>query len=275
MNYIAYSFDITPVQPGAEILIAELGMLDFESFEETESGVKAYVQKKDWNENILENLFILNSQEFQVSYTYKEIEQVNWNAEWEKNFEPIHVEDQVSVLAPFHQKTSLPFQIIIEPKMSFGTGHHETTYLMIKHLIDLDLKEMSVLDMGTGTGILAIFSEMKGASCVDAIDIDEWCYLNTQENTLKNNCKKITAYQGDASMLKDQKYDLVIANINRNILLNDMDVYDKVLNQKGTLLLSGFYTEDIPFIQQRTQDLGLKITETYTKNNWVGLRLVK
>jgi len=275
MNYLGYTFTIEPLQPATEILIAELGLLPFESFEETDTGVKAYIQKENWQEDILEHVFCLKSSEFKISYEFGEIEQVNWNEEWEKNFEPIQVENKVSIIAPFHQKTGLPYEIIIEPKMSFGTGHHETTHLMVQHLLDLSLEHKSVLDMGTGTGILAIFAEMKGAKPIDAIDIDEWCYINTKENVITNNCKHINAYQGDASILKEQKYDVVIANINRNILLNDMDTYNQVLNGGGTLLLSGFYTQDIPFLEDRTQKLGLNITKTLTKNNWVGLRLTK
>ncbi|NIJ45579.1 ribosomal protein L11 methyltransferase [Wenyingzhuangia heitensis] len=275
MNYTGYTFTITPLQPATEILIAELGELGFESFEETETGLEAYIQTKDWNEDILDNVFALQSEEFTISYTYKEIEQVNWNAEWEKNFEPIHVDNKVSVIAPFHERTGMEYEIIIEPKMSFGTGHHETTHLMIKHLLELDLTNKSVLDMGTGTGILAIFAEMKGAKPIDAIDIDEWCFINTEENIEKNNCTHITAYQGDASMLVAQKYDVIIANINRNILLNDMDLYNQCLNKGGQLLLSGFYTQDIPFLEERTKDLGLTIQKTYNRNNWVGLQLDK
>jgi len=275
MNYIGYTFTIKPLQPATEILIAELGEVGFESFEETPTGLEAYIQTKDWNEDILTDLYALKSDEFEITFTYRDIEQINWNAEWEKNFTPIHVDDKVSIIAPFHEKTKMEFEIVIEPKMSFGTGHHETTHLMIKHLLELDLTARSVLDMGTGTGILAIFAEMKGAYPIDAIDIDEWCYINTLENIEKNNCKNIKAYQGDASMLNDQRYDIIIANINRNILLNDMDTYNRCLNIGGKLLLSGFYTQDIPFIETRTKELGLSIAKTYTKNNWVGIQLNK
>lgn len=275
MNYIGYTFKIIPLQPASEILIAELGELPFESFEETETGVKAYIQKENWNEGILENIFALQSSEFNITFSFEEIEQVNWNAQWENNFDPIHVENKVSVIAPFHEKTGMEYEIVIEPKMSFGTGHHETTHLMLQHILELDLKDKTVLDMGTGTGILAIFAEMKGAKAVDAIDIDEWCYINTKENAAVNNCTNVTAYQGDASLLKDQKYDLIIANINRNILLNDMDTFNSCLITGGKLLLSGFYKEDIPFLEARTKDIGLIIKKTYTKNNWVGLQLDK
>ncbi len=275
MNYIGYTFTISPLQPATEILIAELAEVGFESFEETSEGLKAYIQTEFWNENVLDDLFVLQSNEFDIEYTHQEIAQVNWNEEWEKNFEPIHVDNKVSVIAPFHKKTGMDYEIIIEPKMSFGTGHHETTHLMLQHLLALDLTDKSVLDMGTGTGILAIFAEMKGAKKIDAIDIDEWCYINTQENLAKNHCKNIIAYQGDATLLTTQKYEVIIANINRNILLNDMETYVKCLVENGQILFSGFYTEDLTFIEQRANDLELTLIKTYTKNNWVGVLFSK
>lgn len=275
MNYIGYEFTITPQQPATEILLAELGEVGFESFVETDKGLEAYIQKDLWFDEILNDLYILQSLDFNITYTFKEIEQVNWNIEWEKNFEPIHVDNQVSVIAPFHEKTNLAYEIVIEPKMSFGTGHHATTHLMIKHLLALELTNKSVLDMGTGTGILAIFAEMKGATAIDAIDIDEWCYINTLENIERNNCKNITAYQGDASLLQSQQYDVIIANINRNILLNDMKHYNQCLKEGGILLLSGFYTQDIPVIEKCCNEYGITLQKQYAKDNWIGLQLIK
>jgi ribosomal protein L11 methyltransferase len=157
--------------------------------------------------------------------------------------------------------------------MSFGTGHHETTHLMIQHLMDMDLKGKTVLDMGCGTGILAIFAEMKGAVKLDAIDIDTWCYENSMENVERNHCKYIEVYEGDASLLNEKKYDVIIANINRNILLQDIGTYAKNLNKNGTLLLSGFYTEDIPVIEEEAGKYKLKLKKKLTRNNWVGLKL--
>ncbi len=172
-TYIAYDFEIQPRAPGTEILIAQLGFVGFESFVETERGVTAYIQKTMWNETILEDMFVLYSKEFAITYGYKEVPKTNWNTEWEKNFNPIEVDNKVSIRAPFHEKPyDLMYDIVIAPKMSFGTGHHETTHMMIQHVLQLDLKDKKVLDMGCGTGILAIFSEMKGAKTVDAIDID-------------------------------------------------------------------------------------------------------
>ena len=271
-TYLGYHFTVEPKELGCEILVAELGQKAFESFIETDFGVSAFVQKALWDETILEDIYILTSEEFKISYTVEEIEQVNWNEEWEKNFEPIEVDGKCHVRAPFHPKTTAPFDIVIEPKMSFGTGHHETTHMMIQHLLETEVTNKKTLDMGCGTAILAILAEMKGAKPIDAIDIDEWCYLNSIENAARNNCHEISVYEGDASLLEGRKYDLIIANINRNILLNDMAIYVSCLNEKGLLFLSGFYREDIPAIDACCVELGLKLEKTLERNNWVSLK---
>lgn len=272
--YIGYQFKVEPLQPGTEILIAELGYAGFESFVETDEGVTAYIQKDEWNEDILKDIQILKSDEFAFSFTFEEIEQVNWNEEWEKNFNPIVVDDLCSVRAPFHEKPDTKYDIVIEPKMSFGTGHHETTHMMIQHILKNDFKDTAVLDMGCGTGVLAILAEMKGAKPVDAIDYDNWCYLNSLENVERNNCKHITVLEGDASLLQNQKYDTIIANINRNILLNDMSSYVNCLKPNGTIFLSGFYNHDIPAIQEECNKQGLTFVESLERNNWVALKFV-
>lgn len=273
--YIGYHFTIAPLELGSEILIAELGEKAFESFIETETGVSAFVQKDLWSEDILEDIQILENPEFKIDYTFEEIEQVNWNEEWEKNFEPIDVDGKCHVRAPFHEKTNAEYDIVIEPKMSFGTGHHETTHMMIQHLLETDLVGKKTLDMGCGTAILAILAEMKGAQPIDAIDIDNWCYLNSIENAERNNCKHISVYEGDASLLVGKKYDVIIANINRNILLNDMQQYVACLNENGILFLSGFYTEDIPVISESCTSKGLTYVKQFERNNWVALKFVK
>lgn len=273
--YIGYHFTINPVELGSEILIAELGEKAFESFIETETGISAFVQKDLWDTNILEDIQILSNPEFKIEYTFEEIEQVNWNEEWEKNFEPIDVDGKCHVRAPFHEKTSAEYDIVIEPKMSFGTGHHETTHMMIQHILETDFTDKKTLDMGCGTAILAILAEMKGAQPIDAIDIDNWCYLNSIENAERNNCKHISVYEGDASLLDGKKYDIIIANINRNILLNDMQQYVDCLNENGTLFLSGFYTEDIPVISESCTSKGLTYVKQFERNNWVALKFEK
>ncbi|HEY9222341.1 MAG TPA: 50S ribosomal protein L11 methyltransferase [Lutibacter sp.] len=273
--YISYTFNVSPKEPATEILIAELGEAGFESFVENEEGVEAFIQKSDWNMHVLDDIYVLKSGEFQISYEMREIEQTNWNMEWEKNFNPIQVDGLVSIRAPFHENPNLKYDIVIEPKMSFGTGHHETTHMMIQHLLDLDVAGKKVLDMGCGTGILAIFAEMKGAKPIDAIDIDNWCYQNSLENVERNNCKHISVFEGDASLLNDKKYEVIIANINRNILLNDMHVYANCLEENGVILLSGFYKEDIPVIDAEVSKYGLKLAKQIERNNWVALKYVK
>ncbi len=274
-EYIGYHFSIEPKEPGTEILLAELGELDFESFIEIENGLSAYIQKDLWNENILENIYILQNPEFKISHTIENIEQVNWNEEWEKNFSPIDVDGKCYVRAPFHEKSNAEFEIVIEPKMSFGTGHHETTHMIIQHLLETDVKDKKTLDMGCGTAILAILAEMKGAKPIDAIDIDNWCYLNSIENAERNNCNEITVYEGDAELLKGKKYDVIIANINRNILLNDMQSYVDCLNNNGIIFLSGFYTEDFDAINESCTSKGLTFEKEIVRNNWMSLKYTK
>ena len=271
-NYLEFQFKIHPPVPASEILIAELGSLGFESFVENEDGVTAYILKEEFNENMLTEVRILDSDEFKISYSSSEIQQVNWNEEWEKNFQPIVVDDICSVRAPFHPKPETEFDIIIEPKMSFGTGHHATTHMMIQFILKNEWKGKSVLDMGCGTGVLAILSSQKGANPVEAIDIDNWCYLNTLENIERNNVPEISVKEGGAELLGEKKYDVIIANINRNILLNDMQKYVSVLQPDGDLYLSGFYKEDIPIIQEACEKLGLKFQENLEKDKWVAVK---
>jgi len=270
--YISYDFKVSPLQPATEILIAELGYAGFESFVETEEGVTAYIQKEEWSPNILEEINILDSDEFKIEFTFSEIEQINWNSEWEKNFDPIEVDGKCTVRAPFHPNKNFEYEIVIEPKMSFGTGHHETTFMMLQFILENNFEEKSMLDMGCGTAVLAILAEMRGASNLDAIDIDEWCFENSLENIQRNDCKNISVYLGDASLLDGKKYDVVIANINRNILLNDMEAYRKCLAKDGELYLSGFYKEDLPIITEACNNLGFTFVENKEKNKWVAAK---
>lgn len=280
--YLGYTFTIAPLEPAREILIAQLGYAGFESFVETATGCIAYIQKQEafpdgsiQFDKLLEEIQILQSGEFTFEYAVKEIEQVNWNQEWEKHFDPIEVDGRCSVRAPFHKKPDTEYDIIIEPKMSFGTGHHETTHMMIKHLLKLDLANKKTLDMGCGTGVLAILAEKRGALPIDAIDIDHWCYLNSKENVERNGCKYITVKEGDAALLQDQTYNLVIANINRNILLQDIPTYALCLENEGILLLSGFYTEDIALVSEQCNKHGLYFQGNYERNNWVACKFIK
>ncbi|AZQ58851.1 50S ribosomal protein L11 methyltransferase [Maribacter sp. MJ134] len=272
--YIEYKFRIAPLQPASDILVAELGEVGFESFVENETGVLAYIQKQEWSADILDDVTILDNPNFKITHAIQEIEQENWNATWEQNFEPILVEGDCMIRAPFHEKSSATYDIVIEPKMSFGTGHHETTHMMVQHLLELDLVSRAVLDMGSGTGVLAILSALKGATVVDAIDIDNWCYLNAMENVKRNKVSFIAVYEGDASLLKNQEYDLIIANINRNILLEDIPKYVRCLKQEGILLLSGFYLEDLDLVNKKCSEQGLQFEKNFEKNKWVAAKYV-
>ena len=273
--YLEYNFSVKPLIPGSEILIAQLGEIGFESFVETEEGVLAYIQPSDFKAETLESLQILSSEEFEITYASELIEQLNWNEEWEKNFSPIEVSRICVVRAPFHEERQLPYEIIIEPKMSFGTGHHETTFMMLEFLLQNEFKDKKVLDMGCGTAVLAILAEMRGAKAIDAIDIDAWCVDNSIENAERNNCENISVSQGDVSVLGNKPvYDTIIANINRNILLEDLEVYVKNLKSSGELYLSGFYSEDLAQISETCNNLGLRYVEHKMKNNWVAAKFV-
>lgn len=239
MNYIQYTFTVTPAEPGTDILIALLSELEFESFSNTDSGVDAYIQEEFDNEVEVKNISI---EGFDISYQRIEIPKTNWNEEWEKNFHPVFVDDLVCIRAHFHLVVpNIKHDIIITPKMSFGTGHHDTTWLMSKTMFELDLKNKSVLDMGCGTGVLAILAHQLGANPVLGIDIDEWSIENSIENAEHNHVSDIIFKKGEASLLPTiPTFDVVLANINKNVLKKDLAAYYQTLNNKGYVLLSGF-----------------------------------
>lgn len=274
MIYLEYDFKVNPPEPFSDILTAELGTLGFESFLVQDSGVLAYIQKSDWKEGLLEGLFVQQMPGVEITHSWKEIEPQNWNAEWERNFHPISVGDHCVVRAPFHQAPQVEYDIVIEPKMSFGTGHHETTHMMLQHILETDFKGKSVLDMGCGTAVLAILAKKRGATEVEAIDVDRWCYLNALENVERNHCAGIQVHQGDRTLLEGNRYDIVLANINRNILLEDIPVYAQCLNPKGALFLSGFYLEDLDAISEKCSESGLNFEKKLDSNNWIAVKYV-
>jgi len=276
MNYQEVTFILDPLLPAREVLVAELAELGFESFVETDEGVKAYIVSSDWNEGLLAELMTSQMEDQKIEWNSSEIEAINWNAEWEKSFDPIIVDNKCLIRAPFHEvEGSFEYVINIEPKMSFGTGHHSTTHLMIGEMMNMDWKGKHVLDMGAGTAVLAILAEMMGAESSDAIDIDEWAYLNSIENLERNNCSRIKSYQGGAELLTEQVYDTILANINRNILLRDMKEYVKVLKTGGEILFSGFYVQDIPELERVGGELGLKLVLQRERNEWCLLKMIK
>lgn len=274
LDYREYRFTVHPLQPATEILIAELADVGFESFVETNNGVLAYIQEAAFRPDILHGLHILSNSEVEITYQSSILPRENWNARWESEFRPIVVDNRCMVRAPFHPPSGLPYEIVIEPKMSFGTGHHETTHLMLQFLLDEELQGKKVLDMGCGTGVLAILAAMRGAKTVEAVDIDPWSYENTVENAHRNGQDHIVAALGDASLLGTSTYDLVLANINRNILLEDLPTYVQCLEPGGALLLSGFYSEDLDAISGKCKALGLRVQKNIVKNNWVSAKYV-
>lgn len=276
MEYVEFKASVEPLEVGRDILIAELSEVGFESFVETADGVEAYIQLPMFDEALIKELSLLNNPNFKVDYSIKNIADQNWNAEWEKNFELINVENECVIRAPFHEEIdSIEYDIVIDPKMSFGTGHHETTYLMIKRLLALDLLGKHVMDMGCGTGVLAILAQLKKAQYVEAIDIDEWAYNNTLENIRNNNCKEIIVEMGGVEKISNTKFDVFIANINRNILLNDMAKYISTLKQGGNLLLSGFFSSDKEMLIEAATELKMELVYSESKNDWTMLHLIK
>ncbi len=272
MNYIKISFHINPIEPGRGILYAELDDLPVESATDTDAGIDAFIPIDDYQE-INATDFPMTSAVAELKWEVEEIAQQNWNAEWEKNFEPIHVGNRLRIRAPFHDSLAGEYdhEIVIEPKMSFGTGHHQTTWLMCQYLLDLDLNGKDVLDMGCGTAVLAILAKMKGAAYTEGIDIEEWAAQNSVENAARNGFDDIVIHEGDASLLGERNFDVIIANINRNILLNDMKSYVDVLNSGGQLLLSGFYESDVPVLEKAGKELGMKPYRMETKDSWAAL----
>ncbi|AQW92804.1 50S ribosomal protein L11 methyltransferase [Elizabethkingia anophelis] len=273
-QYLEFDFKIEPVEPWNEILMAELIEQGFDSFTENPDGILAYIQAELLNEEELKNQWLLNHDEVKISYTYKEMPNINWNEEWEKNFQPINVEDKVLIRAEFHESQGLEEEIIIQPKMSFGTGHHATTYLMIQQMMDMDFQGKKVLDMGCGTSVLAIYAKKKGASDVLGIDIDEWAVENSRENAERNNTP-MRVELGTADNLGLEKFDIILANINRNILISDIPRYVEVLEPGGSLLLSGLCFFDVDDILQVCNEQNLQLQKKLQREEWVSLLLTK
>ena len=273
MQYIEMSL---PVEAGeqSEILTAQLSDWSFDSFREEEGSLKAYMPARAYAEEKPEIEQFLK--EIGQPFTVEMMPDTNWNAVWESHFEPIVVEGRCLIRAPFHEsQPGFEYEIEIMPKMSFGTGHHATTCLMVSQMLDMPLTGKG-LDMGSGTGVLAILAVKRGASHVDAIDIDSWAYENCRENIAANGVSdQITPYLGDVALLVGKQYDFVLANINRNILLRDMEAYVRSLNPHGILLVSGILEQDIPAITARATSLGLETGEERRRDGWVSLRFVK
>lgn len=276
MKYTQVTFELEPMMPAREVLVAELADLGFDSFEETDKGLLAYIPSQDYKDELLSDLMAANMPDQNLSWQAQPMPDKNWNAEWEKNFEPIIVEEHCLIRAPFHASENYPLEIVIEPKMSFGTGHHATTYLMIAQMLKMDLSSKKVLDMGSGTGVLAIAAEKLGAKDCDAIDIDEWAFENAAENFERNACKHIQNIMGGAEAIPAQTlYNVILANINRNILTRDMHLYNQVLAPNGSILFSGFYTHDKQDIDTVASTFGWTLTDQQSRGEWCALQYHK
>ena len=273
-SYLEFNFKISPLQPWNEILMAELIEIGFDSFTEEHNGILAYIQKDLFIEKDLQEISMFSNEAVEISYTYREMPNINWNEEWEKNFDPINVENQISIRAEFHPNQNLAHEIIIQPKMSFGTGHHATTYLMIQQMLDMDFENKTVLDMGCGTSVLAIFAKQKGAGKTVAIDIDEWSVENSKENAERNNVE-LEISQGTADNLGAENFDIILANINRNILISDIPTYVSILNNGGQLLLSGLCFFDVDDILEVCTEQKLSLKKKLQREEWVTLLLEK
>ena len=266
MNYIELLVEFTQVHPWRDIMVAQLEQRGYESFVETKSGLKSYIPEQTFDPAIVDEI---RSMEGIGTVVYDLIEDQNWNAKWEENFDPVFVEDLLVIRAPFHpENMKAKLVVTIQPQMSFGTGHHQTTWLMSKKLFDLDLKDKKVLDMGTGTGVLAILAEKLGASKIFAPDIDEWSFRNAQENVALNKCEKIEIELGDDQTIKGKSFDLIIANINKNVLIEHFSVYSKSINPGGKMLISGFFETDQDDLIREAQKHGFIFEVIHTKDEW-------
>ncbi|MBD2754802.1 50S ribosomal protein L11 methyltransferase [Spirosoma validum] len=275
MNYIELQLHVSPDY--TDILTAELAELGYESFVETDEGLNAYVTETDFNEEAVQELLDKYDSQTAIAYQVSSLEKRNWNAEWERDYEPIEVASQVRVRASFHKMDArFRYDIVINPKMSFGTGHHETTAMMLEQQLNLDFVEKAVLDVGSGTGILAILAAKMGAESVLAFDIEEWAVENAHENAELNDCPQITVFQGTISEVDPaNRYHVVLANINRNVLLAEIPIYTSLLTEKGYLVVSGFYEHDASDIQQKSTESGLIFVNHMTNREWTSLMFQK
>jgi ribosomal protein L11 methyltransferase len=275
MNYIEVKFEVKPAEPGYDILSADLENTAVESIVQEDDCLLAYFPENDFQEKEIRSLMIFDLPDFELTFSTKVIEKQNWNINWESNFPVVEIDKKILVKAPFHQTVDADYDYVMEimPKMSFGTGHHETTSSVLRLMLDIEFEKRSVMDMGCGTGILGIFAAMRGATEVWGIDIEDWAVENAIENAERNgvNMKLVL---GDASALPDIKFDVFIANINRNILLADIPLYRRSMKNGAPLLLSGFYTHDLEDIKNCCAENGLSCVRHVVKNNWVAAEFV-
>jgi ribosomal protein L11 methyltransferase len=278
MQYIKAIFKFNSIEEfQQDLLISDLADLGFDTFEDSESGFTAFVIKENFNEQELKDLLTGYADDFTAIYMLEDVADENWNAEWEKNFSPLIIDDVCYVRATFHEpKPSYPYEIIIDPKMAFGTGHHQTTTMMMQYILSADLLDKNILDMGCGTGILAIMAGKLGAKSLMAIDYDDICYESTIENATLNNIINLKALCGSKEVIPDEEYDVIFANINRNILLDQIYRYAEVLKPAGKIFFSGFYLEpDLSMITAECAQYGIKYLDHKHNGDWVAAQFEK
>ena len=276
MQYTEVDITLEKTVPFSEIIIAKLDVLKFDTFQEHDNGLKCYIQTNLLDKKKLSKILDDISNQTKLKYSLRKMPEKNWNFEWEKNFQPIEINSKCFIRSNFHDHNgTYDHEIIITPKMSFGTGHHETTFLMINKMYDLNFSKKSVLDMGCGTGILSILSYKMGANNVLGIDIDEWAYKNSLENSDLNNIHDIEFIKGDINSINNCSFDIILANINRNIILQDISEYYKLLNKDGEILISGFLKEDLDKISNAVLKLGIVIINKKNKGKWYLMHLKK
>ena len=274
-NYVEYQFTVVPKDPWEEILLASLQELPFESFDDNEDFLLAYVPEDQHYPGFLNSIDLFENPAVTIDFKTTTIKPINWNSKWESEFKPIMIGEDCVVRADFHPAQGKTYELVINPKMSFGTGHHQTTHMMLEFGLEEHFDEKTILDMGCGTGVLAILASMKGAAAVDAIDNDPWCIENAKENAQKNECLNIICSLGSSLNLNTPKYDLIFANINRNVLLEQISSYNKALIEGGVLLLSGFYQADLSSLIACCETEGLVLVAEKQKETWCALKFVK
>lgn len=276
MSYIELALELDPEY--VEILIAELAEIDYESFMETDTGLNAYIEAPRFDQEALQALVDKYRDQVAIAYSVQTLEKENWNQAWESNYEPIEVRDQIRVRASFHEPDSrFPYELLINPKMSFGTGHHETTWLVMSAQLGLPHEGAELMDVGSGTGILGILGKKLGAKSVLAFDIEDWAVENAIENADLNNVSEgFEVFLGTIENVDvNRRFDGILANINRNILLREMEAYNRHLKPGGWMIISGFYEADAPGLARHGESLGLTIVNSQTRNDWAAITFRK
>ncbi|OQA00643.1 MAG: Ribosomal protein L11 methyltransferase [Bacteroidetes bacterium ADurb.Bin408] len=259
----------------SDVIIAQLTEAGFEGFWEEDGCIKAYISEAQYKETLLTHCPFYAGNANDITWAFAIIEETNWNDMWESNFEPVYT-SSCCIRAPFHKKPdNILYDIVIEPKMSFGTGHHETTSMIVEAMLTLDIESKKVLDMGCGTGVLAILAALRKANSIDAVDNDKWAYTNTLENIHRNNVPLINVLFGEIGVVEGRTYDVILANITRNVLSEYIPLFAPMQNEGGVLMLSGFLTADVPLLEKIAKDHAYVLKNTYAKNNWAAMELIK